>query len=144
MNFDHKEFHVHMPITTRFRDCDPMGHVNNSVYMTYLEQSRFYYFRNLGYDFTKDPETFSFILTEIRCRFLSPALFDEDLLVHIRVSTMRKARFDFEYVITGAKEKVVAMARSDQVSFRWEDQKLKAIPPDVKAKISYLEERKFD
>jgi acyl-CoA thioester hydrolase len=25
----------------RFRDCDPLGHVNNAVYLTYLEQARF-------------------------------------------------------------------------------------------------------
>jgi outer membrane lipoprotein-sorting protein/thioesterase superfamily protein len=27
-------------IEVRFRDCDPMGHVNNAVYLTYLEQAR--------------------------------------------------------------------------------------------------------
>ena len=28
-------------LTVRFRDCDPLGHVNNAVYLTYLEQARF-------------------------------------------------------------------------------------------------------
>ena len=26
--------------TVRFRDCDAMGHVNNAVYSTYLEEAR--------------------------------------------------------------------------------------------------------
>ena len=28
-------------LMVRFRDCDPLGHVNNAVYLTYLEQARF-------------------------------------------------------------------------------------------------------
>ena len=28
-------------LQVRFRDCDPLGHVNNAVYLTYLEQARF-------------------------------------------------------------------------------------------------------
>ena len=35
------------PIEVRFRDCDPMGHVNNAVYLTYLEQARFAHWRAL-------------------------------------------------------------------------------------------------
>src|SRR5438094_48480 len=34
-------------IEVRFRDCDPMGHVNHAVYLTYLEQCRFAYWRHL-------------------------------------------------------------------------------------------------
>ena len=28
----------------RFRDLDPMGHVNNAVFLTYLEQARVAFF----------------------------------------------------------------------------------------------------
>jgi acyl-CoA thioesterase FadM len=30
-------------LAVRFRDCDPMGHVNNAVYLTYLEQVMYDY-----------------------------------------------------------------------------------------------------
>ena len=32
----------------RFRDCDAMGHVNNAVYLTYLEQARFAHWQANG------------------------------------------------------------------------------------------------
>ena len=32
-------FRHRLPV--RFRDCDPLGHVNNAVYLTYLEQARY-------------------------------------------------------------------------------------------------------
>jgi acyl-CoA thioester hydrolase len=34
-------------LEVRFRDCDAMGHVNNAVYLTYLEQTRFHHWRAL-------------------------------------------------------------------------------------------------
>ena len=34
-------------LEVRFRDCDPLGHVNNAVYFTYLEQTRFQHWRAL-------------------------------------------------------------------------------------------------
>jgi acyl-CoA thioester hydrolase len=34
-------------IEVRFRDCDPMGHMNNAVYFTFLEQTRFSHWRSL-------------------------------------------------------------------------------------------------
>jgi len=34
-------------LEVRFRDCDSMGHVNNAVYLTYLEQTRFHHWRAL-------------------------------------------------------------------------------------------------
>jgi len=31
----------------RFRDCDAMGHVNHAVYLTYFEQCRLTFWREL-------------------------------------------------------------------------------------------------
>lgn len=36
------------PVVVRFRDCDPMGHVNNAVYLTYLEVARFAYWQDVA------------------------------------------------------------------------------------------------
>ena len=33
-------------LEVRFRDCDAMGHTNNAVYLTYLEQARFAHWRS--------------------------------------------------------------------------------------------------
>ena len=35
-------------LEVRFRDCDAMGRVNNAVYLTYLEESRFAHWRAIG------------------------------------------------------------------------------------------------
>src|SRR5207244_2894474 len=35
------------PVQIRFRDLDPLAHVNNTVYFTYFEEARSYYFNQL-------------------------------------------------------------------------------------------------
>jgi acyl-CoA thioester hydrolase len=39
---------VWYPVQVRFRDLDPLGHVNNSVFFVYLEEARSYYFDQLN------------------------------------------------------------------------------------------------
>ncbi|MGH2479147.1 MAG: acyl-CoA thioesterase, partial [Ktedonobacteraceae bacterium] len=39
---------VWYPLQIRFRDLDPLAHVNNTVYFTYLEEARSYYMDQLG------------------------------------------------------------------------------------------------
>ena len=50
-------FRVHCPVEVRFRDCDPMGHVNNAVYLTYLELARFAYWSAAAIPITTAPLT---------------------------------------------------------------------------------------
>ena len=38
------------PIEVRFRDCDSLGHVNNAVYFSYLEQARLVYSQQQQFD----------------------------------------------------------------------------------------------
>jgi acyl-CoA thioester hydrolase len=38
---------VWYPVQIRFRDLDPLAHVNNTVYFTYFEEARSYYFDQL-------------------------------------------------------------------------------------------------
>lgn len=41
---------VWYPVQIRFRDLDPLAHVNNTVYFTYFEEARSYYFERLDLD----------------------------------------------------------------------------------------------
>ena len=40
-------FRFSVPIEVRFRDLDAIGHVNNAVYLTYLEQARLGYWKHI-------------------------------------------------------------------------------------------------
>ncbi|TWG88241.1 acyl-CoA thioester hydrolase [Luteimonas sp. J16] len=48
MSLDNKTTLIRLPIELRWRDLDALNHVNNSNFMTYLEEARIRWFQSLG------------------------------------------------------------------------------------------------
>ena len=125
-------------IFVRFRDTDAMGHVNNAVYLSYLESARQKYWEALTglKDFTK----IDLILAHCAIDFRSPAKVGEDLIVRTRVSRLGRSSFDFTYRI---EEKIggrlVAAARTVQACFDYEKGKVKRMNPEIRKKIEAYE-----
>ena len=64
-------FNFVVPVEVRFRDLDPLGHVNNAVFITYLEAARIKYRLNLMESASLD--RLGLILAEMICTYRSPA-----------------------------------------------------------------------
>ena len=90
--------------TVRFRDCDAMGHVNNAVYSTYLEEARIGVLGGLN----------DFILARVEIDFRSE-LRGEDVEVRTRCSRVGTKSFDLEHEIA-ADGRVVAEGRASTSS----------------------------
>ena len=132
-------FPMKVNITVRFRDLDAMGHVNNSVYLTFFEEARVAYYRHLtGREL--DPATFDFILAEITCTYRSPAHLGEVLEVAIRTSEVRSRSFIFEYLITEHESKrLVATGRSVQVLYDYQAGRAKSLGDEMVARMEAFE-----
>ncbi len=131
-------FHFYKQVEVRFRDCDPMGHVNNAVYATYFEIARSAYWRDaLGYaSFDECP----FILARVECNFRSQGRLGELLDVRTRVSRIGNSSFAFDYEIVEASDgRLVADGRSVQVMFDYERQQSRPVPEDFKARVARAE-----
>ena len=90
----------------RFRDCDAMGHVNNAVYSTYLEQAR------IGILGGLEP----YILARVEIDFRAEVRSDEDVEVRSRCSSVGTRSFELEHQIwTG--DRLVAEAKSVLVGY---------------------------
>ncbi|MHB8764794.1 MAG: acyl-CoA thioesterase [Deferrisomatales bacterium] len=107
-------------IEVRWRDIDALGHVNNAVYFTFFEVARARYFeRMFGARTVADVK---FLVASIQCDYLSPTRYGETVLVGIRVPTVGRTSFEFEYEArVEADGREVARARSTQV---WYDHRL--------------------
>jgi acyl-CoA thioester hydrolase len=117
-------------IAVRFRDLDAMGHVNNAVYFTFLEQGRVQYMRDIGHvpDTQDFGERYPFVVAEAGCRYLSPVSVDERLTVHTRVSRIGNKSFGFEYLITSALDgRKVASAWSYQVCYDYRSERSRPV-----------------
>lgn len=105
-------------LDVRFRDCDAMGHVNNAVYLTYLEQARFKHWRALWHyaeDRFPDP---GIILARVEVDYRSPAKLGEALDVRLAVASIGRTSFRYQYEIVSTEDgRVIADASSVQVAY---------------------------
>src|SRR5512147_1019074 len=96
-------------LEVRFRDCDPMGHTNNAVYLTYLEQARFAHWRSL-WGFGKPPasserprvdgpEIPGVILARVEADYRRPSRYGDVLEVRLTVAEIGRSSFRYEYEI---------------------------------------------
>ena len=110
--FDH-------PVSVRWRDTDALGHVNNAVYLTYLEEARdAFYLRVLG-----DP---IYVVVRLEVDFRAEVRHD-DRRVHVEVAVERMGTTSLttRETIIGPAGEVVAQARV--VSVRWNPAQRKAV-----------------
>jgi acyl-CoA thioester hydrolase len=128
-------------IEVRFADCDMLQHVNNAVYLHYLEEARLGYYRQVfGEQGSGDID---FILGEVTIRYLSPAFMGETLAVTVQMADMRRSSFTMGYAITGGDGRPVAKAETVQVMYDYQRQLSKPIPDDLRERFGAFEGRSF-
>lgn len=128
------------PLRPRFRDTDAMGHINNAVYVTYLEVARQEYWHAFRAD--EDYRTVPFILARVEIDFRSEALVNESLELRIRCSFVGNKSFGFEYDVREATtQRRVVSATSVQVFYDYATKQSVPCPPEMRARLEAFEGR---
>ena len=96
--------------TVRFRDLDSMGHANNAVFLTYLEEAR------IAFLFGRGATTESIIVARVEINYRSPVRLGDTVEVGVRCSRLGTKSFDLEYELR-AGSRVVAQAKSVCVGY---------------------------
>jgi acyl-CoA thioester hydrolase len=138
-------YHYASKIEVQFRDCDPLGHVNNAVYVTYFEIARFAYCRD-ALNFTAEDAlgAESFIMARVECNFRSQARLGDRLEARIRVSGISRSSFTFDYeIVHEADGRVVADGKSVQVTFDYKAQRSIPVPESFRTKVERFEQTTF-
>jgi acyl-CoA thioester hydrolase len=126
-------------IEVRFRDCDPLGHVNNAVYLTYLEQARLFHWRALwGFGMDASSTVPGVILAHAQIDFKRPVTYPETLEVRLRVAAIGTSSFTYDYEVLDANAGVVASARTVQVMYDYATGRPVPIPADIRAKLDAI------
>ena len=125
------------PVQVRFRDLDAYNHVNNAVYLTYLEDARIAWLSAARVRQLMSPK-FSTILAHIDIDYRAPAKLAEVLTIEIRLSRMGNSSFDFAYRIVRG-DALIVVANSTQVCFDFEHNRVSRVPADWRALIEGYE-----
>lgn len=93
-------FHFQTEVRVRLPETDAMGIVFHGYFFTYLEVGRMDYLRNLGLaDGVRPIKGFSNLVRHVECDFVSPARFDDLLVIQVRVAEIGNSSFRFEFLI---------------------------------------------
>jgi len=103
--------------TVRYRDADAFGHVNNAVYLTYLEDARNAWLQELG--LVRGVADIAMILARVEIDYRSQLEIGEEVEVGVRCARIRTKSFDLEYELRAAGG-LVAEARTVLVGFDYE------------------------
>jgi acyl-CoA thioester hydrolase len=131
-------FRVVHEMRPRFRDTDAMGHINNAVYVTYLEVARQEYWRRLAEN--SDYRRVPFILAHVTCDFRSEALVNEVLEIAIRCPWIGGKSFAFAYEIREqTTRRLVVEATTVQVCYDYDRKQSMSMPAALRAQLERFE-----
>ena len=117
----------------RYRDLDAFGHVNNAVYLTYLEQARNAFLAHLG--LVRGVEDIKMILARTEIDFRAQLGLDEQVEIGVRPSRFGRKSFDLEYELR-AGGRLVAEAKVVLVGFDYGTGETIAIPDDWRRSLA--------
>ncbi len=85
-------------VRVRYAETDQMGYVYYGNYATYYEVGRVEMLRSLGLSYKALEESGIMLpVTELHCRFVKPARYDEEITVKIYLKEKPGVRIRFEY-----------------------------------------------
>jgi len=114
------DFPCWYPVQIRFRDLDPLAHVNNTVYFTYFEEARSYYFDHLETRLNEWPSReehqevesivshpphnpriqtrpdgshYGILIKEVTCTYMLPLVRSDTVEVGVRVDRVGRTSF---------------------------------------------------
>ncbi len=105
-----------VPVEVRFNDLDGMGHVNNAIYLTFLEHARMRFFTEVGG--SESEKDFPFILAHAALDYKHPIKMGVKLEVRMWTSRIGGKSWDFDYEIRDAEKPIIyATGKTVQVAY---------------------------
>lgn len=92
-------------IATRWRDLDVFNHVNNSNFLTYLEETRILWFQSLDMEWVND--AFAPLLASVHMDYRQPIPYPGDVLVQLFITRTGSSSMTIGHRITDAEGKVL-------------------------------------
>lgn len=126
-----EKFHFSIPVEVRFADLDVLGHLNNAKYLTYAEQARILYVKEIcGWDMNW--QNLGMILARTEIDYKLPIAFGDAVVVYLRTSRIGGKSFDLEYIITRQRgdsaPEIAATIKTIMVSYDYEQDTSISVP----------------
>ncbi len=134
------EFRFYYPIEVRYGDLDPQGHLNNAKYLTYIEQARINYIKQLGLWDGSSFLDIGIILADVHLTFRSPIHFGQPVRVGVRVSRLGNKSLSMEYRLEDAGNgQELARGSTVSVAYNYHERETIPLPTEWRTAITNFE-----
>ena len=157
------------PIQIRFRDLDPLSHVNNAVYFTYFEEARSNYFERLphsqnqwqGEDMSDEVDEniaptmriqlqgtsrrYGILIKEVTCTYNLPIIHTDTIEIGTEIVSIGRTSIIMEHQIRAVDDhsRIFATGRSVTVWCNYRTGRPSPVPPSLRAAFAEIEGRTF-
>jgi acyl-CoA thioester hydrolase len=113
-----ERFNFSTEVRVRLPETDAVGIAFHGWFFTYFEVGRMDYLRNLGLAENNRPiKDFMNVVVNSTCDFISPARFDDPLVVKVRIADIGNSSFQFEFLVYHKREnRLVAKGKTVHVA----------------------------
>ena len=103
-------------IRVRYAETDQMGYMYYGNYAAFFEVGRVEMLRSLGMTY-KSMEDAGIIMpvSEMKCKYIKPALYDEEITVKVIIEAMPSIRIHFRYELFNEKEELIHIGETTLV-----------------------------
>lgn len=136
-------FHHSTPIQLRFSDVDVLGHVNNTVYFTFLDTGKAQYFADVRKE-KVDWQHVDTVIANVNCAFISSILYGEEIEVLTTCTSISEKSFKILQLIreknTGEAK---ALCETVMVSIHADTHEVKPVPDSWRQLLTEFEGREL-
>jgi acyl-CoA thioester hydrolase len=134
------DFHYYHLIEVRYGDLDPQGHVNNAKFLTYLEQARVFYLKQLKLWEGGSFLNLGIILVDVQITFRKPIQLGDPVRVGVCISHVGNKNMTSEYRIEDSRDSTeFASGLSVLVAYDYHNMHSVAIPEEWRKAIVQFE-----
>ena len=120
-------------VRVRYQETDQMGIVYYSNYFVYFEMGRIEFLRSVGISYAElEKENVFLAVADAHCKYRSPAVFDDLLVIKTCISMMKLARVEFSYEIRRVNEEALIAEGSTLLACLGANKKPMAIPEKIR------------
>lgn len=131
-------------VQPRFNDFDPMGHVNNTVFMNYFDIGKVDYFRAVWNTEIVDWKEIGLVIARVETDFISPILMGERIIVRTTILRIGNKSLELaQQLINADTDQLKAAARTIMVGFDVNTNSAEPITEKCVEAISRYEGRPF-
>ena len=124
-------------VRVRYQETDQMGIVYYSNYFVYFEMGRIEFLRSVGISYAElEKENVFLAVADAHCKYRSPAVFDDLLVIKTCISMMKLARVEFSYEIRRVNEETLIAEGSTLLACLGANKKPMAIPEKIRDALS--------